>query len=171
MAVVGGGDTALEEALYLSKIATEVHLIHRREEFRAGRILQQRISMEPKIKVMLNTKVTNILSDGNGVSSIIVKNGERFQSELHVDGIFIFVGFAPNRKLVPAGVKMSAAGFVLTDESCESNISGIFAIGDLRQKYANQIVVAASDGCISALAAARCVEMKKAGFTSCKLAA
>ncbi len=171
VAVVGGGDTALEEALYLSKIATEVHLIHRREEFRAGRILQQRISMEPKIKVMLNTKVTNILSDGNGVSSIIVKNGERFQSELHVDGIFIFVGFAPNRKLVPAGIKMSAAGFVLTDESCESNISGIFAIGDLRQKYANQIVVAASDGCISALAAARCVEMKKAGFTSCKLAA
>ena len=66
---------------------------------------------------------------------------------------------------------MSAAGFVLTDERCESSIPGIFAIGDLRQKYANQIVVAASDGCISALAAARCVEMRKAGFTSCKLAA
>jgi len=171
VAVVGGGDTALEEALYLSKIAAEVHLIHRREEFRAGRILQQRISMEPKIKVMPNTVVTNIISDGNGVSSIIVKNGREVESELHVEGIFIFVGFAPNRKLVPAGVKISAGGFVLTDETCESSISGIFAIGDLRQKYANQIVVAASDGCISALAAARCVEMRKAGFTSCKLAA
>ena len=171
VAVVGGGDTALEEALYLSKIAAEVHLIHRREEFRAGRILQQRISMEPKIKVMPNTVVTNIISDGNGVSSIIVKNGREVESELHVEGILIFVGFAPNRKLVPAGVKISAGGFVLTDETCESSISGIFAIGDLRQKYANQIVVAASDGCISALAAARCVEMRKAGFTSCKLAA
>ena len=171
VAVVGGGDTALEEALYLSKIASEVHLIHRREEFRAGRILQQRISMDSKIKVMSNTVVTNIISDGNGVSSIIVKNAARFQSELHVEGIFIFVGFTPNRKLVPAGVKMSAAGFVLTDESCESSIPGIFAIGDLRQKYANQIVVAASDGCVSALAAARCVEMRKAGFTSCKFAA
>jgi len=171
VAVVGGGDTALEEALYLSKIAGEVHLIHRREEFRAGRILQQRISMDPKIKVMSNTEVTNIISDGNGVSSIILKNGEGLQSELHVEGIFIFVGFAPNRKLVPAGVKMSADGFVLTDETCESSIPGIFAIGDLRQKYANQIVVAASDGCVSALAAARCVEMRKAGFRSCKLAA
>ncbi len=171
VAVVGGGDTALEEALYLSKIAAEVYLIHRREEFRAGRILQQRISMEPKIKVMSNTVVTNIISDGNGVSSILVKNGRGVESELHVEGIFIFVGFAPNRKLVPAGVKMSAGGFVLTDETCESSIPGIFAIGDLRQKYANQIVVAASDGCISALAAARCVEMRKAGFPSCKLAA
>jgi thioredoxin reductase (NADPH) len=171
VAVVGGGDTALEEALYLSKIASKVHLIHRRGEFSASRILQQRISMDPKIKVISNTVVTNIISDGNGVSSIIVKNGPGVESELHVEGIFIFVGFTPNRKLVPAGVKMSAGGFVLTNEACESSISGIFAIGDLRQKYANQIVVAASDGCISALAAARCVEMRKAGFTSCKLAA
>ena len=100
-----------------------------------------------------------------------MKNAARFQSELHVEGIFIFVGFAPNRKLVPAGVKMSAGGYVLTDETRESSISGIFAIGDLRQKYANQIVVAASVGCVSALAAARCVEMRKAGFTSCKFAA
>ena len=171
VAVVGGGDTALEEAIHLSKIAGEVHLIHRRKEFRAGRILQQRIRRDPKIKVISHAVVTNIISDGNGVSSIIVKNGQGIESELHVEGIFIFVGFAPNRKLVPAGVKMSAGGFVLTDETCESSISGIFAIGDLRAKFANQIVVAASDGCISALAAARCVEMRKAGFTNCKLAA
>ncbi len=171
VAVIGGGDTALEEALYLTRIAGEVHLIHRRKEFRAGRILQHRISMDPKIKIISNTVVTNIISNGNGVSSIIVKNGQGVESELHVEGIFIFVGFASNSKLVPAGVKMSASGYVLTDEKCESNIAGIFAIGDLRAKFANQIVVAASDGCISALAAARCVEMRKAGFTSCKLAA
>ena len=171
VAVVGGGDTALEEALYLAKIAGEVHLIHRRKEFRAGRILQLRISMDPKVKVISNSVVTNIISDGDGVSSIIVKNGQGVETELYVEGIFIFVGFSANSKLVPAGVKMSANGYVLTDEKCESSIAGIFAIGDLREKFANQIVVAASDGCISALAAARCVELRKAGFTSCKLAA
>ncbi len=169
VAVVGGGDTALEEALYLSKIASEVHVIHRRKEFRAGRILQQRVLREPKIQVILNTVVTKIVSDGNGVSSILVKNGGGDDGELHVEGIFIFIGFSANSKLVPAGIKMGSNGYVLTDEKCESSVCGIFAIGDLREKYANQIVVAASDGCIAALAAARAVEMRRSGFSACKL--
>jgi thioredoxin reductase (NADPH) len=169
VAVVGGGDTALEEALYLSKIASEVHLIHRRNEFRAGRILQQRILRDPKINITLNSVVTNIISNGNGVGSLVLRNGNGHESKLNVEGIFIFIGFSANSKLVPAGIKLSANGYVLTDEKCETNICGIFAIGDLREKYANQIVVAASDGCVSALAAARAVEMKKAGFTACKL--
>ncbi len=171
VAVVGGGDTALEEALYLSKIAAQVHLIHRRHEFRAGMILQQRIGMEQKIKVRLNAVVSEIISDGNGVSSIIVKNGDGHENEIDVEGIFIFIGFTANNKLVPIGVKMNARGYVLTDGKCETNIPGVFVIGDLRENYANQIVVAAADGCISALAAARCVEMRRAGFTNCKLAA
>lgn len=164
VAVVGGGDTAIEESIYLSKITREVHLIHRRGEFSAGRILQQRLAMEPKIKVSMNTAVTSILSNGNGVHSIVVKNGSGAARELHVEGIFIFIGFKPNANLVPAGVGMDRNGYVLTDEKCESSISGIFAIGDLRQKYANQIVVAASDGCIAALAAARAVELRKDGL-------
>jgi thioredoxin reductase (NADPH) len=171
VAVVGGGDTALEEALYLSKIAREVHLIHRRDEFRASRILRQRVDLDSRIEVISNTAVTNINSDGYGVSSITLKSAQGDESELPVQGVFIFVGFVPNRKLVPAGVAMNADGYVLTDEKRETSIPGIFAIGDLRQKYANQIVVAASDGCISAMAAARYVEMKKAGFGSCRLAA
>jgi thioredoxin reductase (NADPH) len=169
VAVVGGGDTALEEALYLSKIASEVHLIHRRDEFRAGRILQQRIRRESKINLILNTVVTDIISNGEGVSSIKLRNGEGNERELSVEGIFIFVGFSANNRLVPAGVKMSASGYVLTDDKCESSISGIFAIGDLREKYANQIVIAASDGCISALAAARAVEMRKEDLSACRL--
>jgi thioredoxin reductase (NADPH) len=169
VAVAGGGDTALEEALYLSKIASEVHVIHRRNEFRAGRILEQRIRSDPKINVILNTVVTNIISNANGVSSIVVREDQGNESELNVEGIFIFIGFSPNGKLVPPGIEMSASGYVLTDEKCESNICGIFAIGDLREKYANQIVVAASDGCISAMAPARAVEMRKAGFAACKL--
>jgi thioredoxin reductase (NADPH) len=168
VAVVGGGDTALEEALYLSKIASEVHLIHRRDEFRAGRILQLRMRRDPKIKVIPNSVVSRIISNGRGVSSIIVKNGEGVESELDVEGVFIFIGFTANSRLVPAGVKMNASGYVVTDEKCETSICGIFAIGDLREKYANQVGVPASDGCISALVAARAVEMRKAGFSACK---
>ncbi len=164
VAVVGGGDTAIEEAIYLSKISSEVHLIHRRDRFSAGRILQQRLAMEPKITVEMNTFVTSIVSNGNGVDSIVTRDAEGVERRLHVEGIFIFIGFAPNRKLVPAGVEMNRNGYVITDEKCESAIPGIFAIGDLRQKYANQIVVAASDGCIAALAAARKVELKKSGL-------
>ena len=171
VAVVGGGDTALEESLYLSKIAAEVHLVHRRSKFRASRILQQRVSMESKIQVRLNTVVSRIISERNGVSSIGLEDREGNEDEIEVEGIFIFIGFDTNRTLVPAGVKMSSRGYVLTDEKCETSIPGFFVIGDMREKYANQIVVAASDGCISALAAARCVEMRKAGFSNCKMAA
>jgi len=160
--VVGGGDTALEEALYLAKITRQVYIVHRREAFRASRILQQRVMAEPKIQVIFNTHVTEILADAQGVRAVGLKDGRSGEErEVETEGVFIFVGFFPNNQLVPRGVKMSTAGYVLTDEKCETSIPGIFAVGDLRQKYANQIVIAASDGCIAALAAARYVEVKK----------
>ena len=86
--------------------------------------------------------------------------------ELPADGVFIFIGFHPNNQLIPSGVRINDQGFVITDDACETSVPGIFAVGDLRQKFANQIVVAAADGCIAALAAARYIEMKKAGATS-----
>ncbi len=171
VAVTGDGDNALEEALYLAMIAPRVHLIHSRNTFRASGILQERIRMEPKIQVISETTVTKIISDGDGVSAIVVKNGDGIEKEIDVQGIFISAGFTVNNKLVPAGVKMSEKGHVFTDEKCETSIPGLFVIGDLREKYAHQIVAAASDGCVSALAAVRCVGMKKAGFTDCKLTA
>jgi thioredoxin reductase (NADPH) len=82
-----------------------------------------------------------------------------------VDGVFIFIGFTPNNELVPAGTRMNADGFVVTDEKCETNSPGIFVIGDLREKYARQIVLSAADGCTAALAAAHFVEAKMAGKT------
>ena len=82
-------------------------------------------------------------------------------SELPVDGVFIFIGFLPNNQLVPEGIRMDHDGYVMTDEKCETNIPGIFVIGDLRQKYARQIVAAAADGCTAALAAALGVDIKK----------
>jgi thioredoxin reductase (NADPH) len=161
--VVGGGDTALEDALYLSKITKRVYLVHRRDAFRGSRILQQRVLAECGIEVLWNTVVTEIKSDEQGVCEVALKDTKTGEPRaLVTDGVFIFVGFSPNNQVVPAGVKANANGYVVTDEKCETSIPGLFAIGDLRQKYANQIVIAAADGCIAALAAAHYVEMKKA---------
>lgn len=161
--VVGGGDTALEDALYLSKICAKVYLVHRRDEFRGSRILQQRVFAEPRITLVLDSVLDDIAADDQGVTGVTVKNVKTGETHnVATDGVFIFVGFLPNNALVPAGVKMNAAGYVVTDEKCETSLPGIFAVGDVRQKYANQIVLAAADGCVAALAAAHYVETRKA---------
>ena len=162
--VVGGGDTALEEALYLAKVARRVYLAHRRDAFRGSRILQQRVMAEAKIDILWNTIIAEILADDQGVRGVALQDTQTGASrELAVDGVFIFIGFIPNNRLVPAGIRMDHDGYVETDEKCETNLPGIFVIGDLRRKYAKQIVLAAADGCTAALAAAHWVEMKKAG--------
>jgi thioredoxin reductase (NADPH) len=162
--VVGGGDTALEEALYLAKITRRVYLAHRRDAFRASRILQQQALAEPKIDVLWNTIVTEVKANDQGVAAVTLQDTQTRESrDLAADGVFIFIGFVPNNQLVPAGIRMDHDGYVVTDEKCETNMAGIFVIGDLRQKYAKQIILAAADGCTAALAAALCVEMKKAG--------
>ncbi|MBP1727502.1 MAG: trxB1 [Deltaproteobacteria bacterium] len=170
--VVGGGDTATEEALYLAKLAKKVYLVHRRDAFRASMILQQRVKGECKIEILWNSVVTAIRADQQGVSGVELqdtKTEERRQ--LATDGVFIFIGFEPNNELVPAGIKKNADGYVMTDDKCETSIPGIYVIGDLREKYAKQIVIAAADGCTAALAAAHYVETKKATLEVCELPA
>jgi len=162
--VVGGGDTALEEAIYLAKITRQVHLVHRRDALRGSRILQQRVMAEANIEILWNTIVTEILANDQGVRGVTLQDKQTgVLRELPVDGVFIFIGFLPNNQLVPEGIRMDHDGYVMTDEKCETNLAGIFVIGDLRQKYARQIVTAAADGCTAALAAALWVEMKKSG--------
>ncbi len=168
--VVGGGDTAAEEALYLAKLAKHVYLVHRRDALRASMILQQRVKDECKIEILWNSVVTEIKANDEGVNAVDLQDtqtGE--QRELSTDGVFVFVGFVPNNQLVPAGIKMNADGYVVTNEKCETNMPGIYVIGDLREKYAKQIVVAAADGCTAALVAAYFVEMKKSGEAVCEL--
>lgn len=161
--VVGGGDTAVEEALYLAKLTNKVYLVHRKNALRASKILQDRLMAEPKIEVIWNTVITEIKGDGKTMNAVSFENTETGEKgEIPSDGIFIFIGYSPNNKLIPPGVRMNEQGYVITDEKCATNVPGIFAVGDLRQKFANQIVVAAADGCIAALAAAHYVEMKKA---------
>jgi thioredoxin reductase (NADPH) len=153
----------LEEALYLAKVAGHVYLAHRRDALRGSRILQQQVMAEAKIDILWNTIIAEILADDQGVRGVSLRDTQTGASqELAVDGVFIFIGFIPNNQLVPAGVRMDHDGYVETDEKCETNLPGIFVIGDLRRKYAKQIVMAAADGCTAALAAAHGVEMKKA---------
>ncbi len=160
--VVGGGDTALEEALYLAKITKKVYLAHRRDAFRGSRILQQRVAAECRIEVLWNTVVTAVKSNDEGVYAVDLQDTQTKASrELNTDGLFIFIGFMPNNQLVPAGIRLDHEGYVMTDERCQTNIPEIFAIGDLRQKNAKQIVIAAADGCTAALSAALDVEIKK----------
>ncbi len=163
VAVVGGGDSAVEEALYLAKLARHVYLVHRRDQLRASMILQQRARAECKIEFVWNSQVTAIRADASGVRAVEVENRQSgARRDLAVDGLFVFIGFEPNNALVPAGARMSAEGYVITDEACATNIPGIYAVGDLRHKYARQIVIAAADGCTAALAAAHYVEARKA---------
>ena len=161
--VVGGGDSATEEALYLAKLAKQVYLVHRREEFWASMLLQERVKNENKITVLYNSVLTEINTDGYSVCSVGLKDTKnQTMSTLETDGVFIFIGFDPNNEIVPAGIKLNADGYVVTNDKCESTIRGIYAVGDLREKYARQIVTAVGDGATAALAAAHYVEVQKA---------
>lgn len=161
--VVGGGDTACEEGLYLAKLAAKVYLVHRRDALRASMILQQRVEAECKMEILWNTIVTEIEGNTDGVHAVTLQDTHTGDKRnLPIDGVFIFVGFDPNNQLVPAGIRMSPEGFVITNDQCATNIDGIYGVGDLREKYARQIVLAAADGCMAALSAAHYVETRKA---------
>ena len=167
--VVGGGDTAVEESLYLAKLTKQVYIVHRRDELRASALLQQRAMAECKIEILWNSVVTEIKANDNGVYAVDLENTQTGEKSTQTtDGVFIFIGFDPNNKLVPAGTKMNANGYVVTDEKCETNAPGIFVIGDLREKYFRQIVISASDGATAALAAAHYVESRKSA-EACEL--
>lgn len=161
--VVGGGDTAVEEALYLSRLVKKVYLVHRGSMLRASKLLQSRLMSESSIEIFWDTVITEIKGSGSSVESVSFENiRTRQKGELATDGVFIFIGYSPNNQLIPSGVRMNEQGFVITDEKCATNIPGIFAVGDIRQKFASQIVIAAADGCIAALAAAHYIEEYKA---------
>ncbi|MBF0451119.1 MAG: thioredoxin-disulfide reductase [Candidatus Magnetomorum sp.] len=162
VAVVGGGNTAVEEALYLSKLAQKVYLLHRRDELRASPILQKRVLSEPKIEVLWNTIPIEIKDNGQSVDGLMLKNTQTNETRsLELNGVFIFIGYIPNNAIVPDGVDRSPDGYINTDECCRTALDGLYAIGDLRKNYAKQIVIAAAEGCIAALDAAQYVEHKK----------
>ena len=161
VAVIGGGDSALEEALYLTKFASKVYLIHRRDKFRAVKIIQDRVKRNEKIEPVLNKVVVSI----NGtqfVESLTLKDtmtGET--TELPVDGVFIFIGNEPNVAPVVHLVETTEQGFIITDEEMRTKTPGLFAAGDVRYKFLKQVVTAAADGAVAAMSATKYLEEKE----------
>ena len=153
VAVIGGGDSAIEEGLFLTKFAEKVYVIHRRDELRAQYIIQQRAFKNPKMEFIWDTVLQEIKGETK-VSELEVYNRKTDKlSFLKVDGVFIYVGILPNTALLESRLNLDSSGFVITDEHMHTNIPGIFAAGDIRSKVLRQVVTAASDGAIAAWSA------------------
>lgn len=152
VAVVGGGNSALEEAIFLTKFTNKVYLIHRRDEFRGGKILQERVLKQPKITTVLNSIVKEI-AGSNQVEKIKIENIKTGEiSSLECSGIFIYAGHKPNTDLLKNIVQTDANGYIITDDNMRTNIAGIFAAGDIRKKFLRQVVTAVGDGATAAMA-------------------
>lgn len=151
--VVGGGNSALEESLYLSKLVKKLHLIHRRDDFRAAKCYQDKVCIMPDIDVVRSSVVEAIHGDDRltGVTVRNVKTGET--SFLELDGLFIFIGFEPVGGFLPGGIERDEQGFVITDGEMRTNLPGIFAAGDIRSKMCRQVTTAVGDGATAANAA------------------
>jgi thioredoxin reductase (NADPH) len=155
--VIGGGDTAMEEALYLTKFASEVVLVHRREEFRASKIMSLRAKKNGKIVTMLNEVVDEILGDGMKVTGIRLKNVKTGELTEHAcDGVFMAIGHEPNAALFRGQLDMDDYGYIKTKpHSTETSVTGVFACGDVQDYIYRQAVTAVGTGCMSAVEAER----------------
>ena len=159
--VVGGGDSAMEEATFLTKFASEVVIVHRREEFRASKIMIERALSNPKIKVEYNTTVEDIKgSQETGVQSVILKDTQTGElRDYACDGIFMAIGHVPNTKLFQDTLELDAAGYIITQsDSTYTNVEGVFACGDVQDTVYRQAVTAAGSGCMAAIDSERWLE-------------
>lgn len=155
IAVVGGGDAACEEADFLTRYASKVYLIHRRDEFRASKIIQKRVFDNPKIEVIWDTVVDEIHADPAGlVNGLTLHNVQtRERRQLDVTGIFIFIGFTPNTGLIKDHAVHDAMGYLQTDDKMQTSIAGLFAAGDVRSQLTRQVTTAVGDATTAAVAA------------------
>jgi thioredoxin reductase (NADPH) len=162
VAIVGGGDTAMEEALFLTKFASKVQLLHRRDQLRASKIMQDRAFKNPKIEFVWNTAVSAVVGnpDKGGVTALVVEDTKTGASrEMKVDGLFIAIGHEPNTKLFAGQLDMEERGYILTkDRSTYTSVPGVFACGDAQDPTYRQAVTAAGSGCMAAIDAERWLE-------------
>jgi thioredoxin reductase (NADPH) len=159
LAVVGGGDAAVEEGDFLTRYASKVYIIHRRNELRAQPILIDRARANPKIEFVLDAHVKEIVGNGKVTGINFEQNGKRV--ELQVGGAFIFVGFVPNSGLLKVHVDHDEAGYILTDRNMQTSVPGIWAVGDVRSQLTKQIATAVGDGTTAAVATAAYVTSLK----------
>lgn len=154
VAVVGGGNSALEEALYLARIVKKLYLIHRREGFRGAKVYQEKIrAASDKIELRLNTIVTGLVGDPDLEGLVLRDVRTDIESRIDVNGLFVFVGYEPQNSFLPQGVSLDPQGFVITDCEMRTNLPGLFAAGDIRSKLCRQVTTAVGDGATAANAA------------------
>jgi len=160
IAVVGGGDSAMEEAVFLTKFASKVTLVHRRETLRASKIMQDKARANPKIAWLLNTEIDEIKDTGKGeVTAMVVRHaatGER--KEVPVTGVFVAIGHNPNTSLFRGQLEMDANGYLITHGGAKTSVPGVFACGDVQDHLYRQAITAAGSGCMAALDAERFLE-------------
>jgi thioredoxin reductase (NADPH) len=160
IAVVGGGDTAAEEALFLTRYASKVNVIHRRDQLRASKIMQDRLLQNEKVNPVWNSVVTEILDPAKGeVTGIRLKNTKTgAESELKLDGVFIGIGHEPNTKLFQGQLEMNDVGYIVTRGGAKTSVPGVFAAGDVQDPVYRQAITAAGSGCMAAIDAERFLE-------------
>lgn len=158
LAVIGGGDTAIEDSVFLTRYAASVHIIHRRDKLRAQKIIQERALGHPVIKVSWNTVVKSI-GGGDMVDHIVLENvATREETKLSVDGVFVLIGNEPNTKMLEGQINLDEMGYIITDEDMRTNVPGVFAAGDVRKKLLRQVITACADGAIAATVAEKYIE-------------
>jgi thioredoxin reductase (NADPH) len=153
LAVIGGGDAAVEEADYLTRYGSKVHVVHRRDEFRASKLLQERLFANPKIDVMWNQRVREFKGGPAGLHSVELEDTRTGEpSSLAATGAFVFIGFQPNTHLVKQHVEHDPAGYLITDDRMMTSLPGLFAAGDVRAQLTRQITTAVGDATTAAIA-------------------
>ena len=162
VAVVGGGNTAFEDALFLANLCKKVYIIHRRDEFRAEKVLQDRVAKLTNIEIITNSVPVEITGKFE-VDGIRIENKDKVVRDIPVSGVFVAVGTVPNSDVVRDFVELDNYGYIKTDKNMETSVPGVYAIGDVRDTVLRQVVTACADGAIAAQSAGRFVTAKKIG--------
>ncbi len=161
VAVIGGGDSAMEEANVLTKYASEVTVIHRREEFRASVAMQKKVMTNPKVKILWNTEVKEVQGSNKVEKIVLINNKDQTTSELPVDGLFIAIGHKPDSDIFKGPIEMDEKGFIKVQDHTRTNLPGVFVAGDVHDPVYKQAVTAAGFGCMAGMEALKYLEEAK----------